>query len=76
MHSPKNDVWFFARRFGRIVKQYEDAIKRCKAGKPVPFDELPTPPGFGPIPGVVQVCVFVYCTDDALLFDVYLGGCN
>lgn len=41
-----------ARRFGRIVKQYEDAVKRCKAGKPVPFDELPTPPGFGPIPGV------------------------
>lgn len=41
-----------ARRFGRIVKQYEDAVKLHKAGKPVPFDELPTPPGFGPIPGV------------------------
>lgn len=41
-----------ARRFGRIVKQYEDAIKLHKAGKSVPFDELPTPPGFGPIPGV------------------------
>lgn len=41
-----------ARRFGRIVKQYEDAVKLQKAGKPVPFDELPTPPGFGPIPGV------------------------
>ncbi|XP_059622761.1 coiled-coil and C2 domain-containing protein 1-like isoform X2 [Phlebotomus argentipes] len=39
-----------ARRFGRIVKQYEDAVKMHKAGKPVPFDELPTPPGFGPIP--------------------------
>lgn len=39
-----------ARRFGRIVKQYEDAIKFHRAGKPVPFDELPTPPGFGPIP--------------------------
>lgn len=39
-----------ARRFGRIIKQYEDAIKLHKAGKPVPFDELPTPPGFGPIP--------------------------
>lgn len=39
-------------RFGRIVKQYEDAIKKHKSGKPVPFDELPTPPGFGPIPGV------------------------
>uniref|UniRef100_A0A1L8DAV5 Coiled-coil and C2 domain-containing protein 1-like n=1 Tax=Nyssomyia neivai TaxID=330878 RepID=A0A1L8DAV5_9DIPT len=39
-----------ARRFGRIVKQYEDAVKLHKAGKVVPFDDLPTPPGFGPIP--------------------------
>jgi len=41
-----------ARRFGRIVKQYEDAIKLYKAGKPVPYDELPVPPGFGPLPTV------------------------
>ena len=34
-----------ARRLGRIVKQYQDAIKFFKAGKPVPFDELPDPPG-------------------------------
>ena len=34
-----------ARRLGRIVKQYQDSIKFCKAGKPVPFDELPDPPG-------------------------------
>lgn len=34
-----------ARRMGRIVKQYNDAIKLCKAGKPIPVDELPTPPG-------------------------------
>ncbi|XP_067001233.2 coiled-coil and C2 domain-containing protein 1-like isoform X2 [Anabrus simplex] len=39
-----------ARRMGRIVKQYEGAIKLHKAGKPIPVDELPTPPGFGPIP--------------------------
>lgn len=39
-----------ARRFGRIVKQYEQAIKAYKAGRPVPVDELPTPPGFAPIP--------------------------
>ncbi|XP_053687957.1 coiled-coil and C2 domain-containing protein 1-like isoform X2 [Sabethes cyaneus] len=39
-----------ARRIGRIVKQYEDAIKLHKAGKPIPLDELPTPPGYGPIP--------------------------
>lgn len=38
------------RRMGRIVKQYQDAIKSHKAGRPVPFDELPTPPGFEPIP--------------------------
>lgn len=30
---------------GRIVKQYQDAIKLHKAGKPIPIDELPTPPG-------------------------------
>lgn len=39
-----------ARRFGRIVKQYEDAIKLYKAGKTVNYEELPTPPGFGPLP--------------------------
>ncbi|XP_041449741.1 coiled-coil and C2 domain-containing protein 1-like isoform X2 [Drosophila obscura] len=39
-----------ARRFGRIVKQYEDAIKQYKAGRTVPYDELPVPPGFGPLP--------------------------
>lgn len=33
------------RRMGRIVKQYEDAIRLHKAGKPIPVDELPTPPG-------------------------------
>lgn len=40
-----------ARQNGRIVKQYQDAIKAHKAGRPVVFDELPTPPGYGPIPG-------------------------
>ncbi|KAL9925930.1 lethal (2) giant discs 1 isoform 2-T2 [Glossina fuscipes fuscipes] len=39
-----------ARRFGRIVNQYEDAIKAYKAGRSVPYDELPVPPGFGPLP--------------------------
>lgn len=39
-----------ARRMGRIVKQYEDAIGLFKKGKPVPYEDLPTPPGFGPIP--------------------------
>ena len=39
-----------ARRMGRIVKQYEDAIKMTKAGKPVDYSELPVPPGYPPIP--------------------------
>jgi coiled-coil and C2 domain-containing protein 1 len=34
-----------ARRIGRIVKQYENAIKLHTAGKPIPVEELPTPPG-------------------------------
>jgi len=37
------------RRLGRICKQYEDAVKLAKAGK-LPLEELPTPPGFAPIP--------------------------
>lgn len=39
-----------ARRYGRIVKQFESAIKSHKAGKPVAYDELPNPPGYAPIP--------------------------
>ena len=39
-----------ARRLGRICKQYEDALKLHKRGKPIPVAELPTPPGFSPIP--------------------------
>ncbi|XP_048761328.1 coiled-coil and C2 domain-containing protein 1-like isoform X2 [Ostrea edulis] len=39
-----------ARRYGRIVKQYQDAIKAHKAGKPVDYEDLPSPPGFAPIP--------------------------
>lgn len=38
-----------ARRMGRIVKQFEQAVKLYKAGKPVPLDELPTPPGYAPL---------------------------
>jgi len=33
------------RRIGRIVKQYETAIKLHSAGRPFAVDELPTPPG-------------------------------
>ena len=38
------------RRMGRIVRQYEDAIRAVQAGEQVDFSELPTPPGFPPIP--------------------------
>ena len=47
-----------ARRLGRIVKQYQDAIKACKAGRPVPFDELPDPPGIKNVTTKIKtVCV-------------------
>lgn len=39
-----------ARRMGRICKQYEEAIRMLKAGRPIPRGDLPDPPGFGPIP--------------------------
>ena len=39
-----------ARRMGRIVKQYEAAIRDTRTGKPHDFDDLPTPPGYPPIP--------------------------
>eukprot|EP00794_Sanderia_malayensis_P004573 gene4573-5174_t len=43
-----------ARRMGRVAKQYQDAIRDHKRGKAVNFDELPTPPGFAPIPGTKE----------------------
>merc|ERR1719334_325694 len=39
-----------ARRYGRIVKQYQDAIKLHASGRPIPRDTLPDPPGFAAIP--------------------------
>jgi coiled-coil and C2 domain-containing protein 1 len=39
-----------ARRLGRICKQYEDAVRINRAGKPFGVDDLPTPPGYAPIP--------------------------
>ncbi|KAJ8034077.1 Coiled-coil and C2 domain-containing protein 1-like [Holothuria leucospilota] len=39
-----------SRRLGRIVKQYDDAIKKEKAGKPVNYEELPELPDFPPLP--------------------------
>ncbi|XP_061080157.1 coiled-coil and C2 domain-containing protein 1A-like isoform X2 [Conger conger] len=35
----------------RIVKQYQDAIRSHKAGRPVNLSELPVPPGCPPLPG-------------------------
>ncbi|XP_042321669.1 coiled-coil and C2 domain-containing protein 1B isoform X2 [Sceloporus undulatus] len=42
-----------SRMHERIAKQYQDAIRAHKAGKKVNFAELPVPPGFPPIPGMV-----------------------
>ncbi|XP_076646996.1 lethal (2) giant discs 1 isoform X2 [Halictus rubicundus] len=37
------------RRYGRICKQFEDALKLHARGKPIALDELPVPPGFPPL---------------------------
>ncbi|XP_028174470.1 coiled-coil and C2 domain-containing protein 1-like [Ostrinia furnacalis] len=39
-----------ARRLGRVIKQYQDAIRLNAAGKPIAGDELPTPAGYAPLP--------------------------
>ena len=39
-----------ARRMKRIVKQYEEAIRANKTKKPFDYSDLPTPPGYPPIP--------------------------
>lgn len=39
-----------ARRMGRIVKQYQEAVRLHAAGRALPGDELPTPPGYAPLP--------------------------
>lgn len=44
-----NEVLF---TYHKKKQQYQDAIKSHKAGKPVDYEELPTPPGYAPIPGV------------------------
>ncbi|KAK6643153.1 hypothetical protein RUM43_004656 [Polyplax serrata] len=38
-----------ARRYKRIIKQYAEAITLHSKGKPVPLEELPSPPGFPPL---------------------------
>ncbi|KAK2815809.1 hypothetical protein Q5P01_026276 [Channa striata] len=40
-----------ARMHQRIIKQYQDAIKAHKAGRPVNLSELPVPPGCPPLQG-------------------------
>ncbi|KAL6481908.1 hypothetical protein MHYP_G00099880 [Metynnis hypsauchen] len=40
-----------ARMHQRIVKQYQDAIRAHKAGRPVSLAELPVPPGCPPLQG-------------------------
>ena len=52
-----------ARRMQRIVKQYQEAIKDHQAKRPVDFNELPTPPGFAPIPtgGRASASVHAVC---------------
>ncbi|MBN3305306.1 C2D1A protein, partial [Amia calva] len=40
-----------ARMHQRIIKQYQDAIRANKAGRPVNLSELPVPPGCPPLQG-------------------------
>ncbi|XP_074544699.1 coiled-coil and C2 domain-containing protein 1A [Halichoeres trimaculatus] len=40
-----------ARMHQRIIKQYQDAIRAHKAGKPVSLSDLPVPPGCPPLQG-------------------------
>lgn len=56
-----------ARRFGRIVKQYQDAIKLNKLGKPIPFDELPDPPGKSKLQN--QISCYIVITWLAYIFN-------
>lgn len=39
-----------ARRMTRIIKQYQEAIKMTKAGKPYNYGDLPDPPGYPDMP--------------------------
>ncbi|KAM3962717.1 LOW QUALITY PROTEIN: lethal (2) giant discs 1 [Aphomia sociella] len=39
-----------ARRMGRIVKQYEEAVRLHAAGRHVQTADLPAPAGYGPLP--------------------------
>ena len=48
-----------ARRMGRILKQYQEAIRACKAKKQYNYEELPTPPGYPPIPRKASTTVVV-----------------
>ncbi|OAD54205.1 Coiled-coil and C2 domain-containing protein 1-like [Eufriesea mexicana] len=43
-----------ARRYGRICKQFENAIELHSSGKPIPLDDLPTLPGFEPLTVTTQ----------------------
>ncbi|XP_012265294.2 coiled-coil and C2 domain-containing protein 1-like isoform X2 [Athalia rosae] len=37
------------RMYGRLCKQFEEAIKKHERGKPIDLEDLPTPPGFPPL---------------------------
>lgn len=49
-HSKEKGETSRIRRLSRIVKQYEDAIKHTTTGKYIDYSELPSPPGYPPLP--------------------------
>ena len=57
-----------ARRMGRIVKQYQEAIKAYKANKPVDYDDLPCPPGIQAVSCCsCTLCRLVLLTDHEVI---------
>ena len=38
-------MFLYNEQWHGVLQQYEGAIKSYRAGKPVDFEELPTPPG-------------------------------
>ena len=45
---------------GRIVKQYQDAVRAHAAGRPVPVDDLPAPNGYAPLPAEGGVSSYIF----------------
>ena len=61
-----------SRRYGRIIKQYQQAVKSTKAGRSVNVNDLPTLPIFAPIPGYLFLIAFIEIHAFYCLYLLYL----